>query len=135
MVLKIISTPSCLSPSYKQSWISLDLPRLYCNVVQIHCEVRDSRRTAHDVQDDRIGDFNLSLSGHANCVEFVKKFNLPLMVLGGGGYTIRNVARCWAKETAGLFLYSSSCCDTSCLLLFYRVQVVDVTHTSSSTRR
>jgi hypothetical protein len=32
-------------------------------------------------------------------LEFVKKFNLPLMVLGGGGYTVRNVARCWAYET------------------------------------
>lgn len=38
--------------------------------------------------------------GHAQCVNFVKKFNLPLLVLGGGGYTIRNVARCWTFETA-----------------------------------
>ena len=29
------------------------------------------------------------------CVKFVKTFNLPTLVLGGGGYTIRNVARCW----------------------------------------
>ena len=27
------------------------------------------------------------------CLEQVKKYNLPLMVLGGGGYTVRNVAR------------------------------------------
>lgn len=38
--------------------------------------------------------------GHAQCVEFVKKFNIPVLVLGGGGYTIRNVARCWSFETA-----------------------------------
>ena len=38
--------------------------------------------------------------GHAKCVEFMKKYNLPLMLLGGGGYTIRNVARCWTYETA-----------------------------------
>lgn len=25
---------------------------------------------------------------------------MPLLVLGGGGYTIKNVARCWAYETA-----------------------------------
>jgi acetoin utilization deacetylase AcuC-like enzyme len=37
--------------------------------------------------------------GHANCVKFVKKFNLPTLVLGGGGYTMRNVARTWAYET------------------------------------
>ncbi len=27
-------------------------------------------------------------------------FGLPLLILGGGGYTIRNVARCWCYETA-----------------------------------
>jgi hypothetical protein len=36
---------------------------------------------------------------NVRCLEFVKKFNLPLMVLGGGGYTVRNVARCWTYET------------------------------------
>lgn len=39
-------------------------------------------------------------SGHAKCVEYMKSFNLPLLMLGGGGYTIRNVARCWTYETA-----------------------------------
>lgn len=48
---------------------------------------------------DRLGCFNLSMNGHANCVNFVKSFNLPLMVVGGGGYTMRNVARTWAYET------------------------------------
>ncbi|KAK6874406.1 Histone deacetylase RPD3 [Candida tropicalis] len=48
---------------------------------------------------DRLGCFNLSMNGHANCVNFVKSFNIPLMVLGGGGYTMRNVARTWAYES------------------------------------
>ncbi|KAL9040498.1 MAG: hypothetical protein Q9214_004462 [Letrouitia sp. 1 TL-2023] len=48
---------------------------------------------------DRLGCFNLSMRGHANCVNFVKSFNLPTLVLGGGGYTMRNVARTWAYET------------------------------------
>ena len=30
----------------------------------------------------------------------MKKFNLPIIMLGGGGYTIRNVARCWTYETS-----------------------------------
>lgn len=30
----------------------------------------------------------------------MKTFNVPLLVLGGGGYTIRNVARAWTYETA-----------------------------------
>jgi histone deacetylase 1/2 len=32
-------------------------------------------------------------------VEYVKKFNLPLLMLGGGGYTIKAVSRAWAYET------------------------------------
>lgn len=49
---------------------------------------------------DKLGCFNLSMFGHAKCVDFVKSFNLPTMVVGGGGYTIRNVSRTWAFETA-----------------------------------
>ncbi|KAI9500994.1 histone deacetylase [Coemansia spiralis] len=48
---------------------------------------------------DKLGCFNLSMDGHAECVRFVKGFNLPTLVLGGGGYTIRNVSRVWAYET------------------------------------
>ena len=51
---------------------------------------------------DRLGPFNLSVEGHGECVRFVKEFGIPLMVLGGGGYTIRNVSRCWAFETSVL---------------------------------
>jgi histone deacetylase 1/2 len=51
---------------------------------------------------DRLGCFNLSMRGHANCVNFVKSFNLPTLVLGGGGYTMRNVARTWSYETGQL---------------------------------
>ena len=40
--------------------------------------------------------------GHAACLEYMKSFNVPMLVLGGGGYTIRNVSRCWAYETARL---------------------------------
>jgi acetoin utilization deacetylase AcuC-like enzyme len=41
----------------------------------------------------------LYFEGHANCVRFVKSFNKPLLLLGGGGYTMRNVSRVWAYET------------------------------------
>jgi Deacetylases, including yeast histone deacetylase and acetoin utilization protein len=51
---------------------------------------------------DRLGCFNLSMRGHANCINFVKSFNLPTLVVGGGGYTMRNVARTWAFETGVL---------------------------------
>jgi len=57
---------------------------------------------ADSLTGDRLGCFNLSLKGHAACVAFVRSFNVPTMVLGGGGYTMRNVARCWTYETAVL---------------------------------
>ena len=51
---------------------------------------------------DRLGTFNLTIKGHAECVKYVKSFGIPMLVAGGGGYTVRNVARCWAYETAVL---------------------------------
>lgn len=73
----------------------------------IQCVVENYQPTAIVLQcgadslgSDRLGCFNLSFDGHGECVSFVKSLGLPLMVLGGGGYTLRNVARCWANETA-----------------------------------
>nr|CAD1834811.1 unnamed protein product [Ananas comosus var. bracteatus] len=55
---------------------------------------------ADSLAGDRLGCFNLSVRGHADCLRYLRSFNVPMMVLGGGGYTIRNVARCWCYETA-----------------------------------
>jgi len=49
---------------------------------------------------DRLGCFNLSVRGHGDCVRHMLSYQLPTLVLGGGGYTMRNVARCWTYETA-----------------------------------
>lgn len=57
---------------------------------------------------DRLGCFNLSMDGHANCVRYVKSFGVPVIVLGGGGYTMRNVARTWAYETGQLVGHNMS---------------------------
>lgn len=55
---------------------------------------------ADSLANDRLGCFNLTIKGHGKCVQYVKGFGLPTLVLGGGGYNIRSVARCWAYETA-----------------------------------
>jgi histone deacetylase 1/2 len=55
---------------------------------------------ADSLSGDRLGCFNLTIKGHGKCVEFIKSYNIPLLLVGGGGYTIRNVARCWTYETA-----------------------------------
>lgn len=55
---------------------------------------------ADSLTGDRLGCFNLTVRGHGKCVEFVKKYGLPFMMVGGGGYTIRNVSRAWTYETS-----------------------------------
>lgn len=49
---------------------------------------------------DRLGCFNLNTRAHGECVRFMKTFGIPLLVMGGGGYTPRNVSRLWAYETS-----------------------------------
>ncbi|XP_062184881.1 histone deacetylase 1-like [Phragmites australis] len=55
---------------------------------------------ADSLSGDRLGQLNLSIAGHAKCVSFMRSFNKPLLLLGGGGYTINHVAACWCYETA-----------------------------------
>ncbi|KAJ7140442.1 hypothetical protein C8R46DRAFT_1361289 [Mycena filopes] len=55
---------------------------------------------ADSLSGDKLGGFNLSLAGHAACVQFMRAYNVPLILLGGGGYTVKNVARAWTFETA-----------------------------------
>ncbi|KAJ3844980.1 hypothetical protein EV361DRAFT_49205 [Lentinula raphanica] len=57
---------------------------------------------ADSLGSDRLGAFNLSIAAHGECVNFVRAFNVPLLVVGGGGYTLRNVCRCWTYETSVL---------------------------------
>lgn len=49
---------------------------------------------------DRLGCFNLSVKGHSIALRECKKYGKPICLIGGGGYTLRNVPRCWAYETS-----------------------------------
>lgn len=54
----------------------------------------------------------MSSFGHGECIRFLESCNIicknisvfqvgiPITLVGGGGYTIENVPRCWANETA-----------------------------------
>lgn len=55
---------------------------------------------ADSLAGDRLGPFNVQVQGHGECVAFCKSLRLPLLLVGGGGYTPRNVARAWANETS-----------------------------------
>jgi len=57
---------------------------------------------ADSLAGDRLGRFNLSSTGHAAAVTHMARYGRPTLVLGGGGYKISNVARCWAGETGAL---------------------------------
>ena len=57
---------------------------------------------ADSVAGDKLGVFNLSSRGHAACHKFMASFGIPMLVLGGGGYKIKNVARLWTYETGVL---------------------------------
>lgn len=63
------------------------------NVIVMQCG-------ADSVSGDKLGCFNLSNVGHGDCVKFVRSFNIPMIVLGGGGYTVENVAKVWAYDTS-----------------------------------
>ena len=65
---------------------------------------------ADSVASDKIGKFNLSTAGHASAGRWLRQHhpNVPVMVLGGGGYTISNVARTWSYETISMLGYTDS---------------------------
>lgn len=59
---------------------------------------------ADSLAGDRLGFFNLTLKGHGECIrtlyEYSKASGIPLLLTGGGGYTARSAAKCWAYETS-----------------------------------
>ena len=83
-----------------EGYLSLFKPIIRATIEKYKPEAVVLQCGADSLNCDRLGRFNLSLRGHAECVRFVKQFGLPTLILGGGGYTIRNVSRCWTNETA-----------------------------------
>jgi histone deacetylase 1/2 len=64
---------------------------------------------ADSLAKDRLGHQNLTIKGHAECVKWMMGYGTPIVFLGGGGYTIENVSRCWAYETSvilGTYFYN-----------------------------
>ncbi|KAI0781111.1 histone deacetylase RPD3 [Trametes elegans] len=55
---------------------------------------------ADSLSGDKLGCLNLTMQGHASCVQYIRTKNIPMLLLGGGGYTVKNVARTWTYETA-----------------------------------
>jgi histone deacetylase 1/2 len=54
---------------------------------------------------DRLGVWDLTSKAYIAAIQMIKSTLLPLVVFGGGGNTIHNVARCWTEITAILLDY------------------------------
>lgn len=81
------------------SYLAIFIPVIHNVIYRYQPEVVVMQLGADSVVGDRLGQFNLSNVGHASCLDYVLSFNLPMVVLGGGGYTACNVARTWTLET------------------------------------
>nr|CAB3252120.1 histone deacetylase 8-like [Phallusia mammillata] len=57
---------------------------------------------ADGLSGDPMQSFSLTTDGLRLCVEHITKWNLPTLVLGGGGYNEANVAKCWCTITASI---------------------------------
>lgn len=60
---------------------------------------------------DRLGTFNMTVQGHAAAVDYVKSFNVPMLVLGGGGTrrrTLLGPGR-WARRRSWTKTRKTSC--------------------------
>ncbi|XP_076444969.1 histone deacetylase 8-like [Babylonia areolata] len=55
---------------------------------------------ADGLAEDPMSSFNLTLTAFRHCLYFLMLWELPLLLLGGGGYHHANTARCWASLTA-----------------------------------
>lgn len=43
---------------------------------------------ADSLAKDKLGNFNMSIKGHSDCIKQMMSYGTPLILLGGGGYTI-----------------------------------------------
>ena len=57
---------------------------------------------ADSIAYDKLGTHNCTIKGHAACVRQVKSWGLPLLVLGGGGYTIKKCRAVLGLRDSGL---------------------------------
>lgn len=55
---------------------------------------------ADSLSKDKLGHLNLTIKGHGEAIKHMLGYGMPVILLGGGGYTIENVARCWTYETS-----------------------------------
>ena len=87
--LNVPLRPGCTDESYEYLF-----PKIMDRVMEVYKpEVVWLVCGADSVRGDLIGKFNVSNKGHGAAVKHMIRYGLPVVVVGGGGYTIENVAR------------------------------------------
>lgn len=88
---------------------------------------------ADSLAGDKIGKFNVTTTGHAEAGRYLRESypHIPIMVLGGGGYTISNVARTWSYETVAMLGYQDDQIPHLCAVVRRSVILSHITHCSS----
>lgn len=75
----------------------------------------------------------ICIKGHAECVRFIRSSSVPLLLLGGCGYTITNVARCCCYEACNKLTTEFPSCEkhicnaSSFVWLFVIIVLIPVT--------
>uniref|UniRef100_A0A4W3GS23 Histone deacetylase 8 n=1 Tax=Callorhinchus milii TaxID=7868 RepID=A0A4W3GS23_CALMI len=81
----------------------------YCQICQsvlkevyasFHPEAVVCQLGADTIAGDPMCSFNMTPVGVAKCLRYILNWQLPTLVLGGGGYNHANTARCWTYLTA-----------------------------------
>ncbi len=84
-----------LKPMCMRSSAHVAITRIFAVVQILYWKVTNITTCAgaDSLGGDKLGDFNLSIKQHAEAVDFMKKFNVPMLVTGGQ----RFVMACSAK--------------------------------------
>ncbi|GIY35047.1 histone deacetylase 8 [Caerostris extrusa] len=76
-------------------YIELIIPLLSKTQKKFQPDIVVCQCGADTLAGDPFAAFNLTLRAPAECIKLFKSWNIPLLVLGGGGYNAVNTARCW----------------------------------------
>uniref|UniRef100_A0A8C6TQH0 histone deacetylase n=1 Tax=Neogobius melanostomus TaxID=47308 RepID=A0A8C6TQH0_9GOBI len=103
----------------KGRWYAVNVPmedgiqddRYYQIFTSVMQEVRSSfnpeavvmQLGADTMAGDPMCSFNMTPVGVSKCLRHVLQWELPTLLLGGGGYNLANTARCWTYLTAAVW--------------------------------
>ncbi|XP_073493837.1 histone deacetylase 8 isoform X1 [Phyllobates terribilis] len=107
-----LATPATANPSHWYLsiylcalWLRLGFPHRNNRVLKevfatFNPEAVVLQLGADTIAGDPMCSFNMTPEGIGKCLKYVLQWQLPTLLLGGGGYHLANTARCWTYLTA-----------------------------------